>query len=641
MATQTLEELLVLIEASTAGLREELNKGIGDVTSFEKKIEGNVSRIDSRFKKLGSTLRTALGAFGISVGVTGLVRFGQSAIKTADAIGDAARVANFSADRFQRLRRVFEESGVTTNEFDASMQRLNRRLGLFVQTGGGPAAAAIKQLGLEQDITSGKISTAEQLYDAVVGRLEGVESGARAAAIASAFFGDEAGPKLAQTLRIGTQAMREAEAAAKGIFSESQIAAAQALDDAYKKVVGTIGTDLKGALIDVSVGFSQLLGLTDEVGKDAIEKLRLLQDIERTQKRIQLLENAGPMRFAFEGGQGALDFARNRLEDLQRQERISALRTPFGERGRARDERDAAERRRQEAEQQRRGLAQLERGATVPVGALLRQLPGSITNFDPNSGGAEPARRAEEARRELERNLGDLEEQSLRAQDRMAEAIRLNADQQIAQWQRVAEETPEYADQAARAIVLINERATAEIKTLGEKAQTKMKEFAAAFVATFESRGIEALFSGKLRNAVRGFTKDLAELIIRMTTLKPLAEAIANSLSKIGKDDESDTTSNIIGGLLGFSGGGRPPMGRASLVGEHGPELWVPDTPGRIISNAQSQRLAMAGGGINVRVEQHLQVGLPPQWHAQMAAGAQVAAKTARDAVMKELGGRR
>lgn len=37
--------------------------------------------------------------------------------------------------------------------------------------------------------------------------------------------------------------------------------------------------------------------------------------------------------------------------------------------------------------------------------------------------------------------------------------------------------------------------------------------------------------------------------------------------------------------LLGFADGGRPPLGVASLVGEEGPELFVPDTPGTIVPN--------------------------------------------------------
>ena len=37
--------------------------------------------------------------------------------------------------------------------------------------------------------------------------------------------------------------------------------------------------------------------------------------------------------------------------------------------------------------------------------------------------------------------------------------------------------------------------------------------------------------------------------------------------------------------LFGFADGGRPPLGVASLVGEEGPELFVPDTPGTIVPN--------------------------------------------------------
>ena len=49
-------------------------------------------------------------------------------------------------------------------------------------------------------------------------------------------------------------------------------------------------------------------------------------------------------------------------------------------------------------------------------------------------------------------------------------------------------------------------------------------------------------------------------------------------------------------GLPGFANGGRPPVGRASIVGEKGPELFVPDKAGTIIPNHQ------LGGSTNVVV---------------------------------------
>jgi hypothetical protein len=53
--------------------------------------------------------------------------------------------------------------------------------------------------------------------------------------------------------------------------------------------------------------------------------------------------------------------------------------------------------------------------------------------------------------------------------------------------------------------------------------------------------------------------------------------------------------STMFGGA--FADGGRPPMGRYSLVGERGPELFVPDTAGTILPADQTAALMSGGGG--------------------------------------------
>jgi len=44
---------------------------------------------------------------------------------------------------------------------------------------------------------------------------------------------------------------------------------------------------------------------------------------------------------------------------------------------------------------------------------------------------------------------------------------------------------------------------------------------------------------------------------------------------------------SFLGGFLGFADGGRPPVGRPSIVGEKGAELFVPDQAGTIVPNNQ------------------------------------------------------
>ena len=54
----------------------------------------------------------------------------------------------------------------------------------------------------------------------------------------------------------------------------------------------------------------------------------------------------------------------------------------------------------------------------------------------------------------------------------------------------------------------------------------------------------------------------------------------------------------LFSGLLGFANGGRPPVGRPSIVGERGPELFVPDRAGTIVPNS-----AMGGASVTVNVD--------------------------------------
>jgi hypothetical protein len=53
----------------------------------------------------------------------------------------------------------------------------------------------------------------------------------------------------------------------------------------------------------------------------------------------------------------------------------------------------------------------------------------------------------------------------------------------------------------------------------------------------------------------------------------------------------------FLGGLLGFAEGGQPPVGKPSIVGEKGPELFVPKTAGTIVPNGGSGGGTSGAGG--------------------------------------------
>lgn len=66
-----------------------------------------------------------------------------------------------------------------------------------------------------------------------------------------------------------------------------------------------------------------------------------------------------------------------------------------------------------------------------------------------------------------------------------------------------------------------------------------------------------------------------------------------------------------VGSFFGFAGGGDPPVGVPSIVGEFEPEIIVPKTPSTVLNRAQLQALGVGegGGGPTVNVYQTVQVG--------------------------------
>tara|TARA_R100001163_G_scaffold51632_1_gene39028 strand:+ start:830 stop:2638 length:1809 start_codon:yes stop_codon:yes gene_type:complete len=137
-------------------------------------------------------------------------------------------------------------------------------------------------------------------------------------------------------------------------------------------------------------------------------------------------------------------------------------------------------------------------------------------------------------------------------------------------------------------------------------------------------QGIEDGIVSSLTDAVMG-TKTLAEAatdVLNNLKRQLIELAIQRTVSGIG-NFFGNALSGIFGGggggnpflggpnafefqsnlspTLGFANGGRPPVGRASLVGEKGPELFVPRSAGTIIPNN------VIGGGvtniINVNVD--------------------------------------
>ena len=121
-------------------------------------------------------------------------------------------------------------------------------------------------------------------------------------------------------------------------------------------------------------------------------------------------------------------------------------------------------------------------------------------------------------------------------------------------------------------------------KTELDKIEEASKRQAQIFKEIGDTIGSQ--ISDALVGAING-TKTLGE------AAKSIVNDLANSLLRLGINTLLKSTGfGIFSNLTGFANGGRPPVGRASVVGEKGPELFVPSTAGTIIPNDR------IGGGV-------------------------------------------
>jgi phage-related minor tail protein len=91
--------------------------------------------------------------------------------------------------------------------------------------------------------------------------------------------------------------------------------------------------------------------------------------------------------------------------------------------------------------------------------------------------------------------------------------------------------------------------------------------------------------------------KDLARSIIQdiiAMQMKAMATSFLSSLFGVGPNPYQPAS---VLGMPGYANGGNPTVGQVSVVGERGPELFVPRTAGTIIPN---HALAGVGGTTNV-----------------------------------------
>lgn len=253
MASGTeIERLFVKIEGDIAGLKATMGRATGEVDKAERAMGGKLAGLARSFTSVeGAAL--AVGG-GVAIAGVALLKGAETAVRYADNLNDAAVALGLNVEKLQELRFAAAQNGVSQEEMDRALMKLNLSIGDAVRNGGA-AQEKFDRLGISLTDAAGNTRDTDAVFSDLVGRLSQVTSAAERSSMAGDVMGDKLGPKLNQLLGVGVDgldALRDAARKAGAVMDEAAIQKAAKAQDELDALAMVTKAQLTTALVDLA-----------------------------------------------------------------------------------------------------------------------------------------------------------------------------------------------------------------------------------------------------------------------------------------------------------------------------------------------------------------------------------------------------
>jgi len=590
------KQLLIRVSATTELLRSNLAKAESAIASFESDTNRKLAKVDGHFSKLGkgvNGIKSVLssfssGAFSAFVGVIAggaLVSAAKNALDYADAIGDVAAQLGVTSTFLQEFRDAAIQSDASIEDADAGLAKFTKTIGDAAR-GNSAAQKTFKSIGVDIiALTKAGASTGE-IYRKVSDGIAQLATPFERVSAVQALFGRGAAA-LVPLLAAGGDGF---EKLAKNAREAGRVISEDGVNKAGKtsKEIDLLNASLRANIATVVAENAESIealvkGLISLVGWAG-------QGVIAWQKFQLVLERKGAQAQADSWFISAKDklAALQRVSDLSQE--IVDLGTPRAATG---TNSSAAAYKAQAAAGAKppaasnyfrpsRGPAKA--GYAFPgLMALPLDIQSIIDTASGASGDAPPPRALAEITEEARRLGVELD-------DILPSLREFIAGQGETAYSDVYDKAGIDATGDFDAIIAnidrIRDAEFAEIESAAAKREDSVRTVSGLYTDLF-SRGTSAVWDNFKSIGLNAVAEVMAKLTIGALS--------GQNMGSIGSLFSSALGAQGFGGF--FAAGGSPPVGKASIVGERGPELFIPKVPGTIIANHQ------LGGAQQVVVE--------------------------------------
>ncbi len=234
-------------------------EGEGKVNALGRAIgglSGTAGRVSGGLKGLAGAAGGLSGALGSLVPLAtgaGLAAMAKGAIDAADNMFDLSQKTGVSVESLSKFQQAANASGTSIEGVGSAMIKLNKGLA----AGSGPAADALKALGLSATDASGKLKSTDKVMLEVADKFKAMPDGAQKTALALKLFG-KAGADMIPLLNGGAKSI-------EGLAATMSTKFAQGADKLNDKLAA-----LQGKLLQLGVQIGTALmpllnGIADAV----------------------------------------------------------------------------------------------------------------------------------------------------------------------------------------------------------------------------------------------------------------------------------------------------------------------------------------------------------------------------------------
>lgn len=257
--TQNKTEILITANNQTEQAFRSIKSQFSDLTRNIDGISGKFQGLTGIFAAFGATL--SVGAFASWV---------KGAIDAADEMGKMAQKVGVTVESLSALTYAGSLADVSTEQLSVGLKQLSKNM-LAAAEGSKAQVAAFKALGVETRNTDGTLRSTDDVFSDIADRFSELDDGALKTAISMKIFG-KSGGELIPLLNEGKEGLQEMKDEAERlglVMSEDTAKAAENFNDNLTRLKASS----QGLALSLAEGLLPALNtFTDQLNKSAQTK---------------------------------------------------------------------------------------------------------------------------------------------------------------------------------------------------------------------------------------------------------------------------------------------------------------------------------------------------------------------------------